>query len=277
LLTSVSPSILPNGSALTVSGSRFKGISEASGGNNFQNSSSNYPLVQLLSLANEQTLFLGVDAMTGWSDTSFTSTPITLMTTSSSGFPIGHALVTVFANGIPGQSQFVVGTTATPTPTPTATPTSVRVNVGTNPIGRTFSVDGTTYSSQQQFTWVAGSSHTIATTSPQSGGSGVQYVWTKWSDHGTISHVVIPTTNNTYTATFQTQYFLTMSAGSGGTVTPASGWHNAGRSVPIKARPNPGFTFVDWLGSGTGSYTGTNDPASITMGGPISETANFSP
>ena len=114
LLTMVSPSILPSGSELTASGSRFKGISEASGGNGAQNSSSNYPLVQLLSLANEQTLFLLVDAMTGWSDTSFTSTPITLMTTSSSGFPIGYALVTVFTNGIPSQSQLVLATTTPP-------------------------------------------------------------------------------------------------------------------------------------------------------------------
>ena len=72
LLTMVSPFILP-GSELTASGSRFQGISEASGGNGAQNSSSNYPLVQLLSLANEQTLFLPVDTMAGWSDTSFTS------------------------------------------------------------------------------------------------------------------------------------------------------------------------------------------------------------
>jgi Galactose oxidase, central domain/Kelch motif len=123
LLTTVLPSILPNGSELTASGSRFKGISEASGGNGAQNSSSNYPLVQLLSLANEQTLFLLVDAMTGWSDTSFTSKPITLMTTSSSGFPIGYALVTVFTNGIPSQSQFVDATASTPSPTPTPTAT----------------------------------------------------------------------------------------------------------------------------------------------------------
>ncbi len=108
LLATVSPSILPDGSELRVSGSRFKGISEASG-NGAQNSSSNYPLVQLLSLTNEQMLFLPVDAMAGWSDTSFTSTPVTLMTTISSGFPIGYALVTVFTNGIPSQSQFVVG------------------------------------------------------------------------------------------------------------------------------------------------------------------------
>jgi hypothetical protein len=124
MLTSVSPFIVP-GSELTASGSRFKGISEASGGNGVRNSSSNYPLVQLLSLVNEQTLFLPVDAITGWSDTSFTSAPITLMTTGSSGFPIGYALATVFTNGIPSQSQFVLAPTFTPspTPTPTASPT----------------------------------------------------------------------------------------------------------------------------------------------------------
>jgi hypothetical protein len=116
LLTAVSPLILQSGNSLTASGSRFKGISEASGGNGAQNSSSNYPLVQLVSLANEQTLFLLADTTLGWSDTSFTSTPITLMTTSSSGFPIGYALVTVFTNGIPSESQFVLGATPTPGP-----------------------------------------------------------------------------------------------------------------------------------------------------------------
>jgi hypothetical protein len=108
LLNNVSPSIVPSGSMLTASGSRFKGISEASGGNGSQNSSSNYPLVQLLSLTNEQTLFLPVDAIAGWSDSSFTSQPLTIMTVTSSGFPVGYALVTVFTNGIPSQSQFVL-------------------------------------------------------------------------------------------------------------------------------------------------------------------------
>jgi len=123
LLTTVSPSIPPAGTKLSASGSRFKGISEASGGNGAQNSSSNYPLVQLLSLANEQTLFLPVDAITGWSETSFASTPVTLMTSSSSGFPIGYALVTVFTNGIPSQSQFVVAEPGRPGPTPEPLPT----------------------------------------------------------------------------------------------------------------------------------------------------------
>jgi hypothetical protein len=144
LLTTVSPSILPDGSALTASGSVFKGISEASGGNGAQNSSSNYPLVQLLSLANEQTLFLPVDAMTGWSDYDFISTPITLMTTSSSGFPIGHALVTVFTNGIPSQSRFVVGATPTPGAQLGNISTRAFVQTGDNVMIGGFIVQGTT-------------------------------------------------------------------------------------------------------------------------------------
>src|SRR6185437_8691977 len=94
----------------------------------------------------------------------------------------------------------------------------VQVTVQTNPTGRAFSVDGTPYTSAQVFSWQPGSGHTIATTSPQDGGTGVRYVWANWSGGGAISHTVAPTTNATYTATFRTQYFLTMDHGTGGTV-----------------------------------------------------------
>jgi Divergent InlB B-repeat domain len=151
----------------------------------------------------------------------------------------------------------------------------VQVTVQTSPAGLSFSVDGTTYTSAQTFSWVPGSSHTIATTSPQSGGTGVQYVWTRWSDNGAISHTVAPTTNKTYTANFRTQYYLTMTHGTGGNVSPASGWRNGGTAVSIRATPASGYSFTNWTGSGTGSFTGTNNPASITMNGPITETATF--
>jgi Divergent InlB B-repeat domain len=172
--------------------------------------------------------------------------------------------------------------TPTPTPTPTATPTPapiVQVTVQTSPTGLTFSVDGTTYSSTQTFSWASGSSHTIATTSPQSGGSGVRYVWSSWTGGGAISHTVAPTTNKTYTATFRTQYYLTMTHGTGGTVTPASGWKNSGSAVSISATPTNNtqvsYRFDHWTGTGAGSYSGTNNPASITMNGPITENATF--
>jgi len=161
------------------------------------------------------------------------------------------------------------------TETAAFTQNPVQVTVQTSPVGRSFTVDGTPYAAAQTFSWVPGSSHTIATTSPQSGGTGVRYVWNSWTGGGAISHTVAPTTNTTYTARFTTQYYLTMSHGVGGTVSPGSGWKNSGVTVSITATPSTGYSFSSWTGAGTGSFSGTNNPASITMGGPITETATF--
>jgi arylsulfatase A-like enzyme len=43
----------------------------------------------------------------------------------------------------------------------------------------------------------------------------------------------------------------------------------------IKATPTTGYTLSAWTGSGTGSYTGSVNPSSITIGGPITEMAAF--
>ena len=151
----------------------------------------------------------------------------------------------------------------------------VQVTVQTNPTGLSFSVDGTPYTAAQTLSWQPGSSHTIATTSPQSGGTGVRYVWSNWSGGGAISHTVAPTTNNSYTATFKKQYYLTMSHGTGGTVTPSSGWRGSGTTVSITATPSMGYSFSNWAGTGTGSFSGATNAGSITMGGPVTETATF--
>ncbi|HSK70056.1 MAG TPA: FG-GAP-like repeat-containing protein, partial [Pyrinomonadaceae bacterium] len=161
----------------------------------------------------------------------------------------------------------------------TQNPTNISVTVGTNLLGRSFTVDGTSYTTTRTFSWTPGSSHTISTTSPQSGGTGVRYVWSNWSDGGAISHTVSPTSNITYTANFITQYQLTTNANptNGGTVNPASGnWYNAAQQVQISATPNSGFSFNGWTGAGSGSYSGTNNSQIITMNSPISQTANFS-
>ena len=39
--------------------------------------------------------------------------------------------------------------------------------------------------------------------------------------------------------------------------------------------PGTGYSFTSWKGSGTGSYTGTNNPAAITMSSPVFDTAQF--
>ena len=94
------PPILPLGGSLALTGSLFQGISQASGGNT-QDSSTSYPIAQLRNIETTQTTFLPVDPAAGWSSTAFTSTPVT-------GFPLGPAMVTVFANGIPSDPRFLL-------------------------------------------------------------------------------------------------------------------------------------------------------------------------
>ncbi len=151
----------------------------------------------------------------------------------------------------------------------------ISVTAQANPADSSFTVDGTEYTTNETFSWISGSSHVIATTSAQSGGVGIQYLWSSWSDGGAMSHSVTPTIGTTYTANFTTQYYLTMSAGTGGGASPASGWENSGAVIPISAPANSGYAFSSWTGSGSGSYSGASSSMSVTMNGPISETASF--
>ncbi|EEF60601.1 glycosyl hydrolase family 28-related protein [Pedosphaera parvula] len=151
----------------------------------------------------------------------------------------------------------------------------ITVAVQANPPGHSFSVDGTNYTSSQSFNWIQGSTHIIGTTSPQNSGTGVQDVWTSWSDGGAISHTITPMASTAYIANFATQFYLTVNSGAGGSVNPASGWQNSGATVNITATPATGFRFTNWTGSGSGSYSGLNNPASVAMNGPITETASF--
>jgi hypothetical protein len=149
----------------------------------------------------------------------------------------------------------------------------VDVTIDTLPAGLGIVLDGTPYTAPQILSWAVGSPHTIATSSPQ-GGGGTQYVWTAWSDAGAISHVVAPLVDTTYTATFQTQYLLTTAVQPpiGGSVTPPTGYHNAGSLVPVTASPTP----PDWQFIGfAGDLTGLTNPQIVTMDGPRSVTANF--
>jgi hypothetical protein len=76
------------------------------------------------------------------------------------------------------------------------------------------------------------------------------------------------------------QNILTISSNSG-TVTPSSGSSYAeGQQVTVTAIPpttvqGERYVFNGWTGSGTGSYTGMNNPATVTMGSAITETATW--
>ena len=93
------PSALLTGKPLTFTGTGFRGfgLAEASNGCTYS-SPTNYPLVQLRRLDNEQVQWL---RPASFNSTSYTSLPITDMQR-------GPVLVTVFVNGIPGVSKLLL-------------------------------------------------------------------------------------------------------------------------------------------------------------------------
>ncbi|MGC9146181.1 MAG: InlB B-repeat-containing protein, partial [Nitrososphaeria archaeon] len=90
---------------------------------------------------------------------------------------------------------------------------------------------------------------------------------------------ITATQSGSVTGSYQLQFYLTMSANPSGegSVSPNSGWYDAGASVQISATANTGYAFSSWTGSGSGSYSGTSNPATVTMDSAITETANFLP
>jgi M6 family metalloprotease-like protein len=165
----------------------------------------------------------------------------------------------------------------------------VPITIATSPSGRQISADGNTYTAPQTFNWTPGSSHTIAVSSPQSGGSGIQYVFSSWSDGGAQTHTVTaPFSSSNYTAYFNTQYLLTTYAdptqgtiavnpiGQSANCIALPGyncyWYNSGQSVTLTATAASGYAFTGW----TEDYVGSQNPVTISTNGPKNITANFS-
>jgi uncharacterized delta-60 repeat protein len=135
------------GGSLVITGSQFRGVSGGSGGNS-QDSSTDYPLVQLRRLDNEQTTFL---LTTNWSTNSFTSLPVW-------NFPAGYALATVFVNGI--QSTSSVVNISVPVPTAATLTSPQQLTNGfrfafTNSVGALFGMLTTTNLALPLTNWMA--------------------------------------------------------------------------------------------------------------------------
>jgi hypothetical protein len=156
------------------------------------------------------------------------------------------------------------------------TGSTVQHVITTAPAGLSLTVDSAPCTAPCTFQWTPGTNHTIATTTPQPGGTGTQYVFASWSDGGAISHSITASSSPaTYTANFTTQYYLTTAASppAGGTISPASGWYNNGTVVSVSATANSGYQFTGF----SGALTGTTTPQNLTMNAPKSVTAGFVP
>jgi hypothetical protein len=69
----------------------------------------------------------------------------------------------------------------------------------------------------------------------------------------------------TVTAHSTYQYWVEISAGTGGSASPASGWYDPGAVIEISATPASGYYFLRWEGVGYVSYYGSSPTAYIEV------------
>ena len=143
---------------------------------------------------------------------------------------------------------------------------AVAYTVTTNPSGLQILADGQTLSTPATLSWLPGTTHQLDAPSPQIGTQGIQYVSTGAQ---TIS-VSCGAPRASATVSLATQYYLTISGDSGGSVSMSSGWQAAGINVSLTATPATGFAFAGWQGACSG--TGV---CQIAMTGPQSVAAQF--
>jgi len=215
----------------------------------------------------EYTFTIGAQTTT----TTSTSTSTTILTTQTS-------------TTTTSTSTSTTTTTTTSSTSTTPTPPTVSITLTANPSG-SIVVDGATYTSQQTFTWIPGSSHTIAANSPVSGAPGTQYVWASWADGGTQSRTITaPSSSTTYTASYKTQWQVAFAVSPSGvgaiTVNgqpSATAWYDDGASVSMQANPSAGYAFSSWSSDVASITFATSSAASTTatIRGTGTITANF--
>jgi len=171
----------------------------------------------------------------------------------------------------------------TPIPTPPG-PQTVPVTIASVPPGRGFTVTGTgcspgVYPAPQTLNWIPQSNCTVAFVTPQSDDGGTQFVFAGWLDGGATAsrNIVAPAQAATYTASYQTQYLLSVTSNppQGGTVS-GGGWYAPNATAVLTATAANGFRFAEWYSTPAVSVVGPSS-ASITVSAAFTVTADFAP
>ncbi len=170
-----------------------------------------------------------------------------------------------FVNYLVGKNYITVGTSRT------------------NPL-LSFKVDNLTYNSKRAFVWDINSNHTIEAVSPQTFGNS-RYIYTDWSNGGSQSQTInIGTTVSDYHANYKVAYRLlgvVEPTGIPATVVGGNTFYDSAsaQSVSLSATQvsfnGHTYYFNRWEGTGSGSYTGPNAIANVTMNEFILQKAIF--
>jgi len=123
-------------------------------------------------------------------------------------------------------------------------------------------------------------SYTVNVPTPVLTEPGSRGVFTKWNDSDTSNpKTLLVNTKLTLEAEYETRYRLIMDANFG-TTDPSVGeyWYKADstfwiNATALNATSGERYVWLGWTGIGNGSYGSTDIPASITINGPINETA----
>ena len=112
---------------------------------------------------------------------------------------------------------------------------------------------------------------------------GTRHIFVSWggdaSGQALNSNAIPMNSPKTATANWKTQHYLSVSTDFG-TVSPSNGWYDAGAIVDISAtEPLTGegerYVWNRWIGTGDGSFNGTNKSAQVKMDGPIAEVGSW--
>jgi uncharacterized protein (TIGR03437 family) len=144
---------------------------------------------------------------------------------------------------------------------------SVVTTIDSDPPGQFVIVDGFSYQAPINFTFVAGSSHSISASTPGAG-FGSRVLFADWSDGGPPSHSFTALAEGgTITARFVKQYLLTLqqpfSALGRIVASPSSfdGYYDAGTVVSVQTTLNTGYSLLSWFGD----LVGRTNPSSVVM------------
>lgn len=155
--------------------------------------------------------------------------------------------------------------TSTAFGTPTTVPVSGLTPVSSGPAiegaaqgwfdaGSSFSITGVLNGSSSSERWLGAQVANAGGSAPSALAPGVVLIWT-----------------------YTHQYYEDFGVNdpSGGSVSPASGWFEAGSMVNASVSVEPQWKFEYWSGSGTGTYNATSPSLELTAAGPFEENATF--
>lgn len=147
-----------------------------------------------------------------------------------------------------------------------------------------FKVDNLNYNSARAFLWDIGSTHTLEAVSPQTFGN-VRYIFSNWSNGGSQSHTItIGTSVTDYRASFRVQYRVlgaVQPVGLPVTLPGANTYYDSASAQTVSLSALQAqfegrtYYFQRWEGTGSGSYSGSNPVANITMNGFVYQKAIF--